>query len=189
MTRRRVTDEQYGQLWRKLTEVARRVDEGTIEFGKVMGSLQGIIESVFESVFSLIIDYTQSLEKMIAAGHYDWKNDDITQEHFPIKGSGRQEVEAVLFHFNRMVSSEQMISEMEKAGYEPGKIEHLLALGASQPDLQRRFPIVALGSSWVDPVGDRGVPYLDGDASGRDLRLRWFKHDWLASDRFLAARK
>src|SRR3989338_9121215 len=35
-------------------------------------------------VFRLTVARGQSLEQMIAAGQYDWKNDDITPERFPI---------------------------------------------------------------------------------------------------------
>ena len=46
MTRRHVTDEQYGQLQRRLDEVARRVDEGTILFQDTMDVLQKIVEGL-----------------------------------------------------------------------------------------------------------------------------------------------
>jgi len=46
MTRRCVADEQYGQLQRRLDEVARRVDEGTISFQDTMNALQTIAEGL-----------------------------------------------------------------------------------------------------------------------------------------------
>ena len=53
MTRRNVTDEMYGQFQRRLDEVARRVDEGTIPFEETMDSLQKVIEGN-----SLLIEIT-----------------------------------------------------------------------------------------------------------------------------------
>jgi len=44
MTRKNVADDQYGQLCRRLGEVARRVDEGSIPFDTTMQSLQLIVE-------------------------------------------------------------------------------------------------------------------------------------------------
>jgi len=44
MTRKCVDDGQYGLLWRRLDEVARRVDEGTIPFDKTMRVLQAVAE-------------------------------------------------------------------------------------------------------------------------------------------------
>lgn len=44
MTRRNVTDEQYGRLCRRAGELLRRVDEGALDFFQVMASLQAAIE-------------------------------------------------------------------------------------------------------------------------------------------------
>jgi len=126
---------------------------------------------------------------MITVGHYDSVNTDIIADHFPVKGEGKKETEVVLFHFGKTTTSGQVISEMEKAGCRPAQIEELLALGASQPDLQKQFPIVALGSVWRDSDGHRDVPYLHWGGVGRDLLLRWFGRGWTEDYRFLAVRK
>lgn len=47
MTRKYVTDDQYGQLKRRMDELARRVDEGTIPFDHTMRALQHFIEGKF----------------------------------------------------------------------------------------------------------------------------------------------
>jgi hypothetical protein len=47
MTRRSVTDEHYTALSRRLDEIKRRVDEGTLEFEPTMDSLQAVIEGKF----------------------------------------------------------------------------------------------------------------------------------------------
>lgn len=77
---------------------------------------------------------------------------------------------------------------MRKAGFRPALIEDLLALGAEYPELQKQFPIVALGSVWQDPGGRRRVPYLRWDGGGRDLDLYWFGDDWDERWRFAAVR-
>ncbi|MFA6315368.1 MAG: hypothetical protein WC648_03335 [Candidatus Paceibacterota bacterium] len=136
----------------------------------------------------LIVDYGQTLEQMIVAGRYDWKNDDITVSRFPIEGKGTVEFEAVLFHFDKDISSEDAKKQIEEAGYEVGKIEHVLSFGANYPEEQRKFPIVGLGS--VGEVGGRRyVPDLYGDGSDRDLNLGWWDSDWDADCRFLGVRK
>ncbi len=136
----------------------------------------------------LIVDYGQALEQMIAAGRYDWKNDDITAKRFPIEGKGTVEFEAVLFHFDKDISSEDAKKQIEEAGYEVGKIEHILSFGANYPEEQGKFPIVGLGS--VGEVrGSRRVPYLRGSVSERYLDLNWWGSDWLARCRFLGVRK
>ncbi len=136
----------------------------------------------------LIVDYGQTLEQMIAAGRYDWKNDDITTKRFPVEGKGTIEFEAVLFHFDKDISSEDAKKQIEEAGYEVGKIEHILSFGANYPEEQRKFPVVGLGS--VGEVnGYRRVPYLGRVVSERGLDLDWWGDDWGAYCRFLGVRK
>ncbi|PIR72123.1 MAG: hypothetical protein COU42_02245 [Candidatus Nealsonbacteria bacterium CG10_big_fil_rev_8_21_14_0_10_36_24] len=137
----------------------------------------------------VIVDYSQTLAQMIKAGNYGWVNNDITQEHFPIAGSGKQEEEIVLFCFGKNISSGDAIAEMEKQGFRPARIEELLALGAAYPGLQKQFPIVALGSVWQDPVSSRLVPYLNWFSDERLLHLLWFEGGWGGDWRFAAVRK
>jgi hypothetical protein len=129
---------------------------------------------------------------MVAAGNYDWKNDDLTAKRFPIVGKGKVEFEDTIFHFDRDISSEDAVKEIlaadPKNPWEPAKIENILAYGAKNPEEQRKFPIIGLGS--VGGVrGDRRVPYLHGNASKRSLYLLWWVDDWGAFYRFLGVRK
>jgi len=67
-------------------------------------------------------------------------------------------------------------------------LPELLALGAAYPEKQRKSRIVALGSTWSRPVGDRFVPYLDGSPVERGIGLYWSTWaGWL--DEFAAVRK
>ncbi len=139
--------------------------------------------------YEVIVNRDLSRAESIEAGKYDWVNSDITQEHFPVKGSGKQNVNIVLFHFNRTITSDEVIAEMEKAGYRPADIDELLGLGVVNPDLQKEFPIVGLGSVWRGPGGSRRVPYLGWGGVERDLDLHWFGNGWGARCRFAAVRK
>jgi hypothetical protein len=140
----------------------------------------------------LTVDYSKSLEQMIEAGSYDWKNDSLTAKNFPVKGEGIVEYEARMFHSNRSISSEDAIAlikkEDEQNPWEPAQTEHLLAFGAAYPDEQRKYPIIALGSVG-EFDGHRYVPYLCGGGSERLLNLYWFDGGWSSFDRFLAVRK
>lgn len=143
-------------------------------------------------VIILPIDYSKSLEQMIAAVNYDWKNDELTAKRFPIVGEGVVEYEFRYFHFNRNVSSETAVDLIKREDVEnpwyPAKLEHLLAFGENFPEEQRKFPIVALGSVGL-VLGDRNVPCLHLDGSERSLYLLWWDGDWLGLYRFLAFRK
>ncbi len=145
------------------------------------------------NLFRVIVNYSQTLEQMIAAGHYDQKNSDITEEHFPIpplkRGKEEVAIELVPFPFNRDIESDYVIRELDKAGLRPAELPELLAFGAAYPEKQREFPIVALGSVWQGSDGFCYVVYLRGCAGWRDLRLDWWNLGWRSYCRFAAVRK
>lgn len=204
-----VTDGQLGQLAVKQHELFERTKRGVYaSFDAMLAALQSVIEgttpivpvlavvekldSILADVFRLTVDYGQSLEQMIAAGHYNWTNSDITAKRFPIEGKGIVEFEGRYFNFDSNVSSEIAVKSIEQADtanpWMPAKIEHTLSHGAAFPKEQRKFPIVGLGSvAKVD--GRRYVPCLGRDDSGRGLDLRWWGGDWDPRCRFLAVRK
>src|SRR3990167_10054902 len=138
----------------------------------------------------LSVDYGRSLDQMIAAGNYDWKNSDITAKRFPVVGNGIEQFEAKLFHFDRNTVSQDNVDAIKADDpanpWEPGKIEHLLAFGAKYPEEQRKYPVIALGSV-AEVDGGRRVPCLDRDDAERDLY--WWVDGWDGYCRFLAVRK
>jgi hypothetical protein len=138
--------------------------------------------------FSVTVDYGMSLPKMIEAGGYDWTDNDITAERFPVKGEGTAERKLVLVHLGREATTDEILAEMKRRGLKPAAIEDFLAFGAKYPDEQRKFPIVGLDFSWVDADGSRNFPYLDGSGGKRGFGLHWYWHDgrWNESCRFLA---
>ena len=140
----------------------------------------------------LTVDYTKTLEEAIADGKYDWKNIGIVAKNFPISieiVEKKIELATKLFHFNRRVSSEDATLQMDRDGYRSATLRELLVLGALNPELQKQFPIIALGSIWRAAGDDCCVVCLSVDSSGRKLSLYWFGLDWDARDRFLGVRK
>jgi len=142
-----------------------------------------------EKEYEVIVDYNRSLTEMIQAGNYDWTNSDITATHFPIKGKGRHEIKITLFSFIRDITSNTIISEIHNHGFYPARIEELLALGESYPDLQKQFAIVAFGSICLRQCGDLCVAFLGLSEGERDLGLFWFVNEWSPGCRFAAIRK
>ena len=90
-----------------------------------------------------------------------------------------------VFHFNRYISSEDAIQEIEKKGYQPANAIELLTWAK---DWNSKDWVVALGE--IRHVGgDRHVLYLWFDGLKRDLSLCWFGYGWSGHCRFLAVRK
>ena len=140
------------------------------------------------SIFRVLVNYDLRLDAAIRNGKYDWKNDDITEKNFPTNRRETAELDIVLVHLNRDISSEDAIKELDKLGLRPAELPELLAFGAKYPDEQRKYPIVALGSVWRR-LGGRVVPYLWGGGDRRYLSLNWFGFGWDAYYRFAGVRK
>ena len=139
--------------------------------------------------YPMLIDYDRLVEDGIKAGKYDWKNDDIMSKNFPSQETGTREATVELFRYGKDMSTDEVLAELDKQGYRPATLKELLAIGEKHPDLQKEFPIFALGSVWQDPNGRRYCPFLDGGGSKRYLGLDWFDRRWDGRCRFAAVRK
>ncbi|MFA6198140.1 MAG: hypothetical protein WC734_03235 [Patescibacteria group bacterium] len=142
-----------------------------------------------ECVFTVTVNYDLTLEEMIATGRYDWKNGDITADHFLVRGGGQAEIEIIIVHFGRDMRTEDVLREIDARGFCAATLPELLALGVAKPELQRLFPIVALGSVWRSPCHSLHVACLDSGNAKRGLRLRWYENDWFDNYRFAVVRK
>ncbi|MFH1611227.1 MAG: hypothetical protein ABIA83_01350 [Patescibacteria group bacterium] len=152
---------------------------------------RGICQSVNSKPgeYTVTVDYGNTIEQMVMAGRYDWHNDDINSGNFQVNGTGVVTTTLELVHLGRKASARQALTHMEANDLRPGEIEELLAFGATYPEMQRQFPIICLGSSWVNRHGSRRAPYLDGYDSRRRLNLDWYGSGWGERCRFLAVRK
>ncbi len=101
--------------------------------------------------YPAVVDYTKTLYQMITDGKYDLYNPNITPENFPIFPvfeHGKTEVAFQIIHPSEFSSTKEIIAEMNRCNLRPATLPELLAFGAKYPDIQRQFPIVALGSIW-----------------------------------------
>jgi len=116
-----------------------------------------------KNVFRVIVDYGKSLAEMKKAGSFDLIELDISVPHFPIIGSGTAvlDIELITYAFKYM-SFYDMLQDLEGRGLRSVILQELLAFGATNPDLQRKYPICCLGSIWESRhTGHRYVPYLN----------------------------
>ena len=141
------------------------------------------------STYPLSVNYGMSVEDAVKLGRYNWANGDINDKNFPTKRTGKAEVVVELIHFDRYISTDNALHELDRMGMRPIELHELLAFGEKYSDVQREFPIVALGSVWQDRDGSRRVPCLGGNGSGRRLSLGWFEGDWGDVYWFAAVRK
>lgn len=146
--------------------------------------LDRIVDAIAEAIkqvrkiYAVLVDFGMSIEELVKLGQYDWSNSDITSGHFPTKRVGKVETNVEFIHFDRNISSDDALKELDKMGYRPAEAHELLAFGAKYPDVQREFPIVALGSVWRGPDGDRRVVCLSEGGAGRRAGLGLFESDW-----------
>lgn len=140
----------------------------------------------------ILVDYARSIADGKRAGGYDWANDDISDEHFPRQDGEPNATAPVKFdylHLDCDASTEDVEREIEKRGFRSATIRELLAWGERHSEEQRKYPVVALGSSWLHPVRCRHVACLVGYGGVRGLDLSWTDDDWFRHCRFLVVRK
>lgn len=121
----------------------------------------------------------KTLKQLIEEQKFDYVDSDITEKNFPI--SKREHGEYKVYSFNKQMSSEDVIKEMEKDGYSPATLLELLEYKGDEHYL------VALGSV-CELGGNRRVPALWYVARERGLGLHSWDGDWDSFCRFLSVR-
>ena len=141
------------------------------------------------NTFHLLVNSDRSVEDGVKAGRYDWSNSDINSSNFPSNRKGKTEEDIYLIHFDKVMSTDTVLAELDKMGLRSAGIQHALAFGEKYLDVQREFPIIFLASVWQYPSGSRRCPVLIGSDVRRDLHLHWLDVVWGGGDRFAAVSK
>ena len=171
--------EKANEAWHRL---------GKPEGESVLKTIAKLIATGVTETFPVEIQQA-TLAELIRLGNYGWANGDINEQNFPLDNSQFGKFDLVLVHLNRAASTGEGLSHLDANGLVPAKIGHLLGFGAKYPDVQREFPIIALGSSWLNRGGVRSVPCLDYLGDDRGLSLDCYDDAWDDYCRFLALRK
>ncbi len=137
--------------------------------------------------YSLAVNYSASLSEMVEAGAFDEVSKDIVPRNFYLQSAGRCTVNVTLVQFTGAMSPLEIVERMKTEGQRPATIEELLALGQEKPDLQRKIPIVALGSSRIYK-DSRWFPCLGGNQAKRTLSLVVMYRRWSVYYRFAFVR-
>lgn len=128
-----------------------------------------------------------TIKELVAAGMYDWHDDRISDAHFPQRREGAEGALVELVHFNRSISSDDVLNELDQRGLRAANPAELLAFGVTHPAVQREFPIVALGQHCH--INRHLVVGIDAEGHERHARLYWLGSIWHRSLRFAAVRK
>lgn len=129
------------------------------------------------------------LERMIAACHFDRVNGNITQSNFPTASEPAEDAEYELVCLERLASTDEAEAEIKRLGMESATLGDLLLYVRRNPEEQRKYPVVALGSRWQLSYGVWYSPYADDWFGRRRLNLRWRVSGWDGSFRFLARKR
>ena len=153
--------------------------------------LNGKVLTGSHPVYTVIVNYDLSIEEAVALGKYDhiFPNE-VTSENFKTKRNGVAKLKVKLINFEDWPSTKEIPEKLNQLGYRPAELHELLALGARYPDLQRKSPIVALGSIWKQsPSIHRSIPWICRDGSGRALGLCSLQASWNKGNYFAAVHK
>jgi hypothetical protein len=171
-------------------DIARAIDSQGEEV--VLDRIAGAISQGAHrqgDIFPVEVNYDLPLAEAVDAGRYAGVHGEITPQNFPPSRHGQAKLEIVLTRYEQRMTSEQVLSEMSRAGLRPAELPEFLAFGAQFPDMQRRFSIIGLGSVWQDRKGYKNVPCLYEASEARYLDLHWWNDGWYSYTRFAAVRK
>lgn len=123
-----------------------------------------------------------TITSLIKKAKFDWANTDINDDNFSYE-KGASPKDAILFHPDKNLSTQDVLELIEKNGLRPATITELLEYAIVYPE-QREFSIIELGS--ICAACDGEVVSLGSYPGDRYLRLGTVQVDWLRSCRFLA---
>ncbi len=115
--------------------------------------------------YELLVDYDLSVEKAAELGRYDVIDHAVfnglfNSLNFKTLQKGKERVIVDLVRFDECFSTDEALRELNTIGYRPAELHELLALGESEPHVQREGMVVALGSILQNKAGRLYVPCL-----------------------------
>jgi hypothetical protein len=175
-----------GQSEDEILKVVQSQGDGLLEkFADVMTAAV----SKPSETFPVTVNYDLTVEAAVDAGNYQGVNSSITSKNFPPSRHGQENLEILLVRYDRRMTSESVLEELDRENLRPAELPEFLAFGATYPEVQRKFSVVGLGSVWCDRKGYRNVPCLYTASEGRYLDLHWWDDGWYSYSRFAAIRK
>ncbi len=195
-----VAGDQYYVLDGQLHEIKRQLRQLSgypFDPERLKMALQNIIEGKFMAsplesapgqIFSLSVEGKHTVSKLIVLGRYDWANDGIIDERFPIVVHEPMNRTIEYVTFDHDLDSEEVLVEFARHGLKCPTYEDAFYFGIQYPEEQRKHPIVWLHEPVQDPQGVRYVLVLYKNGRRRELYLFWFDRGWYRGCVFPAVR-
>ena len=135
--------------------------------------------------FLLMVDPDLSIENLIELGGYESKNSNIDSENFPSGRSEETELFLEFVCFDKGMTSDEVMKEIDEKGLRPATLKELLAFCATYPGIDDIKLAVALGSVWEDWTTAQSVPYMWNHNGKLGIGLEyievvWNKECWFA---------
>lgn len=118
-------------------------------------------------IYQLSVDYGLTIETAIELGKYDWVNGVFTKELYPTTYSGSIRKQLRILRTSRDCNTEDVLAQMKRRHAMPASLFELLAFAGMYPEVQREFPVVALGLP--SRARHPSVVYITGSESNRGL--------------------
>src|SRR3990167_8743105 len=112
-----------------------------------------------------------TLQQLIDPWKFDYVNSDITKKNFSLEDRSLDEYK--VFHFDKYISSKEVIEEMEKEGYSPANAYELF----TWKEWNGKVFVIALGSV-AEVDGARRVLCLGKCGSKPQPPPRWVDGGW-----------
>jgi len=161
------------------------------QFAAVITSALRAFAGIVPSSYPVTVPYKGSttIKELVVAGRYSYANTNITDANFPQEQEGAEKVSVELVHFNRAVSTHDVLTELDARGRRAANVAELLAFAAKYPEIQHKFLIAALGQEWQYHTSNPFWVYLDSLNGGRKVSIGLVKDYWPRHSRFAAVRK
>lgn len=125
------------------------------------------------------------IAELLERKKWGWVDPRITDEHFPADSEPSLDG-ARLEQYDRLVSSQFILDDLERRGRRPANAAEMLAWIIANPDEQKEYSIVGLGKAWVDLESFKRVVVLPRLVSMPFVSLGYIASDWDTFYRFLS---
>lgn len=198
--RNRLSDGQIGEIFRIFAEVMDRGRQGLIKASVIKAVLVELLATTAagselrDGEILVPVETYEVPELAELRQQFDWvlefHGSSDWQDHKSCQDISREPGDRAMLlkHFARDISSDDVITWAEENGYRPATRADAIAYAKANPDEQRKFPIVALGS-FVEVGGDRIVTVLSNSTRLLSLDGSNFGGGCPSYCRFLLVRK